>query len=222
MIDIYGDSTLIIDSFDKCNILIDTGETDESNKVVNYIKSKHIKRLDYVIITHSHNDHNGELKDITEEFNIVNLIQVNKYESLGEVKCGSLKLNFFDVSIPSSNPNEQSLVNLITLNDTKFLFTGDIEESNEVIFSQKYHLDIDYLKSPHHGSKTSSSTYLLDSVNTENVLISSYRYNTHGHPNNSVIDRYNDYNINVYRTDELGTIEIKYFLGYEFKKFHKP
>ena len=37
-IDIYGDSTLIIDSFNQCNILIDTGEHDDYDSVINYLK----------------------------------------------------------------------------------------------------------------------------------------------------------------------------------------
>ena len=53
-------------------------------------------------------------------------------------------------------------------------------------------------------------------------MISCYRNNLHGHPHDEIINRYEEANMEIYRTDELGTIEINYIFGYVYKKYHKP
>ena len=63
-LDVHGDSTLIKDSFDQCNILIDTGDVDQYDTVNKYILSKNISRIDYLIVSHFHSDHYGETQDM--------------------------------------------------------------------------------------------------------------------------------------------------------------
>ncbi len=53
-------------------LLVDTGDKDESNTVVNYLKALGVTRLD-VFVSHFHSDHFGELDDISGNFNIRNL-----------------------------------------------------------------------------------------------------------------------------------------------------
>lgn len=67
-----GDSTLIL--ADGMTVLIDTGENDSQNTLINYLKDKKIETIDYFIITHFDSDHFGEATEVLEEFTIVNLI----------------------------------------------------------------------------------------------------------------------------------------------------
>ncbi|MBQ8546413.1 MAG: MBL fold metallo-hydrolase [Clostridia bacterium] len=67
-----GDSTLIL--ADGMTVLIDTGENDSKNTLINYLKDKKIETIDYFIITHFDSDHFGEATEVLEEFAIVNLI----------------------------------------------------------------------------------------------------------------------------------------------------
>lgn len=222
MIDIYGDSILVIDSFDDCNILIDTGDVDDYDKVINYIKGRNIRRIDLLILTHEHDDHVGERNDLITGFKVNRVIdsETNVFED--EIKCGSLKLHFYKFYRSYSNENNHSLVFSLHINDDHYLFTGDMEKDKESEFLQLYDIDVDYLKSGHHGSITSSTNAFLDDINAENVLISSYRNNTHGHPHGDIIMRYQDKGMNIYRTDLLGTIEINYIFEIEYKNYHKP
>lgn len=65
--------------------------------------------------------------------------------------------------------------------------------------------DVDLLIAGHHGSKTSTSTQLLDAVRPETVIISVGR-NSYGHPSEEVLQRLEAYECEVYRTDENGTV----------------
>jgi competence protein ComEC len=63
------------------------------------------------------------------------------------------------------------------------------------------------LKSPHHGSRTSSSEAFLEAVDPHLVVISVGAENSFGHPSPEVIERYADHGLPVLRTDERGTVE---------------
>lgn len=75
---------------------------------------------------------------------------------------------------------------------------------------------------PHHGSRTSSTEELLNKTKPREAFISVGRNNSFGHPHKEVIERYNDRKINLYRTDELGLINlILYEKNYNIKSFLK-
>ena len=92
------------------------------------------------------------------------------------------------------------------------LFTGDIEEVAEKKILEEYKssniLNSLILKSPHHGSKTSSSEKFIKAVNPKVILIGVGKDNKFGHPNKEVLDTYKNQNIKIYRTDENGEIKI--------------
>ena len=67
-----GDATLII--ADEMTVLIDTGENDPANVLIDYIKDLKIKVIDYFIITHFDSDHFGEAEEVLNEFTVNNLI----------------------------------------------------------------------------------------------------------------------------------------------------
>jgi competence protein ComEC len=64
------------------------------------------------------------------------------------------------------------------------------------------------LKSPHHGSNTSSSEAFLDAVRPQIAVISVGEDNRFGHPSSAVLDRYAKHGITVLRTDRQGSIEL--------------
>ena len=67
-----GDSTLIF--ADGMTVLIDTGEKDDDNTMIKYLKDKSVETIDYFIITHFDSDHYGEATEVLEEFKVANLI----------------------------------------------------------------------------------------------------------------------------------------------------
>ncbi|MBE7467884.1 MAG: DNA internalization-related competence protein ComEC/Rec2 [Anaerolineae bacterium] len=105
-------------------------------------------------------------------------------------------------------PNNHSLVIRLEMGRISFLLTGDIEESVERnLVLEGAPLPATVLKSPHHGSKTSSSEMFLEAVNPQIVVISVGQDNDYGHPSPEVLERYEEHGFIVFRTDEQGTVE---------------
>lgn len=106
--------------------------------------------------------------------------------------------------------NQNSVVMQITWGNFRGLFTGDIGKKVEGILIEESELKpkLTYLKAPRHGSKTSSSQEFLDHVVPELVVVSVDRENSYGHPSPEVMDRFDDMEVGVYRTDEEGNIEL--------------
>lgn len=61
-----GDSILI--TTPTKSVLIDAGEKESAAAVTEFIRSKGIIRLDYIIATHPHSDHIGGMADVINEF----------------------------------------------------------------------------------------------------------------------------------------------------------
>jgi len=220
-LDVKGDSTIIIDRFDQCNIIIDTGEKDKYNSLINYLKSRNIKRIDYLIVSHYHSDHYGEVSDLLHEFNIVHLVNHNDHEYFNKnINCGNIAFFLYPNEIAYENENENSIVMSLFVSNKHYFFTGDIEDGREGSFN--YDIDVDYMKVPHHGSISSSSVDFIESVKPEEVFILVSRSNSHNHPSDVIIKRYEDLGIIVNRTDLDGSIVVTYFFGHEFKKSYTP
>ena len=127
---------------------------------------------------------------------------------------------YFDILWPSiqnkileSELNNNSLVCKMHYKNFTVLFTGDIEEIAEKEILQKYKnnkeiLSSTILKVAHHGSKTSSTQELLNAVKPKIALIGVGKNNKFGHPNDEVIERLNHIRTKIYRTDQMGEIEI--------------
>jgi len=100
-------------------------------------------------------------------------------------ELGSAAVEVVDVCAEEDN---DSLVLLITYGDTRFLFTGDIEEAAQKRISDKYEneldepFNIDLIKMPHHGSYTGTLYRFLRTFMPEYAVISVGKGNTYGHP----------------------------------------
>jgi competence protein ComEC len=106
------------------------------------------------------------------------------------------------------DPNDHSVVLHLQFGRISFLLPGDIEAPVEQeLVASGVPLAATVLKSPHHGSRTSSSEAFLEAVDPQLVVISVGAENSFGHPSPEVIERYAAYGLPVLRTDERGTIE---------------
>jgi len=223
-IDVNGDSTVIIDSFNRCNMVIDTGEYDEYDGVINFLKSKNVKRIDILIITHNHSDHYGEFDELTKNFKVINIITSFDDENLvsNNLKCGSIDLYVYPPSIKKLDENNYSVVLILYISNKNYLFTGDIEKVREEELLDYHFPNIDYLKVAHHGSITSSSNEFIEHIEPKKAIIIVARNNRHNHPSIEVVNRFEDRGITTSRTDLLGTIEHMYIFGKEFQRYNPP
>ena len=204
-----GDCTLITLPFHKGNILIDTGGSlysDVAKEIVYPVLSSYgISNLDLVILTHDDLDHSGAFDSLSSIITIHEVITL-KQESYD---VGNFKM--FDLLYESvfEDSNENSLTCCFSLYDSTFLVLGDIHSEQEEIIVTKYDdLHIDYLKLAHHGSNTSTSNHLLESVMCDYAMISCGKDNWYKHPSFEVIERLNGYKIDYLITSEVGMIEV--------------
>jgi competence protein ComEC len=131
----------------------------------------------------------------------------------------------FDVLWPTSefnrekvdNLNNASVVLLMRYKDFSALFMGDAEEDAEAemldytkkVFGKFSLFDgVNFLKSGHHCSKTSSSEEWIELTSPEVAVCSVGEGNTFGHPSNAVLKRYEEHSVKYSRTDLDGRVEV--------------
>ena len=210
------------------NMLIDAGNNEDGEKLVNYFKSIGIEEFTYVFATHPHEDHIGGMDDIINNFKIDNYYMSNKLSTTKTFmdvldaldgrnlkytvpnKGDTLKLGDANIKViypgdDKSNINDSSIVLKITYGKNSFLLTGDATSNVE---RKIYNEDIksDVLKVAHHGSSYSSTDVFLDKVKPYYAVISVGKNNIYNHPSNKTLEKLNKRNIKVYRTDLDGTI----------------
>ena len=221
-----GDSTLIHLPHNK-NILIDTGGKIDYNlsvNIINYMKSKGIKKLDYLVLTHGDYDHMGEAINLIENYKVDNVIfncgefnnleknlikilnkkKIRYYSCINELNINNYKLQFLNTKI-YNNENDNSSVIYLNYNNYKFLFMGDAGVDKEKDILEKYNLsNINVIKVGHHGSKTSSSKEYINEISPKYSIISVGKNNRYGHPNKEVLNNLEQ--SKIYRTDIDGSI----------------
>ena len=106
--------------------------------------------------------------------------------------------------------NDDSVVLEVVYGDVAMLLTGDISADIErAILPQLSLSRIRVLKAAHHGSRTSSSSALLEGWRPQIAAISCGRGNRFGHPTAEVLQRLESIGATVLRTDRDGQIRIE-------------
>lgn len=239
-----GDCSLIM--WEGAAMLIDSGESQYAEKVLEYLDGQGVERLDYVVATHPHSDHMGSMPDVISGIDVGKVIVPKVAEELTPTtvfydkfldaasakaikftaaKAGTVyTLNGTTAASVSKTPpsfeilgpvadyddlNNYSVTLKLTYGTTSYLFTGDIEKKAENdILESGADVDADVLKSPHHGSSTSSGEGFIDAVSPEICIIPCGDGNDYGHPHAEVVDLLEDYGVESYRTDQYGTVTV--------------
>lgn len=221
-----GDSCLIISPNRKDIILIDTGgivsysnnEYNVTDNIITFLKSKSIKIINLLILSHGDADHSKEVENLLTYANIekvnINKGEIKYYESIAikeipnkEYTPKNLNIKYLNYK-DYNDENANSLLTFITIYNKKIISFGDatIEAEEDII--SKYNLkNIDIAKLSHHGSNTSSSYKYLKTINPKYAIISSGRNNRFNHPHKEVLDNLNKLNIQYLNTQDSGTIE---------------
>ena len=226
-IDVGQADAIMIKENDKY-ALIDAGNNNDGNLLVDYFKKSGITDFEYVFGTHPHEDHIGGMDDIIDNFNIDNFYMPNAITTtktfedvldaldeknvelntptIGEkFNLGNAIFEVMYVGEDDNDLNNTSIVLKLTYGNNKYLFMGDATDSVEKDIIND-DIEADVIKIGHHGSKYSSTAEFIKKVNPEYAIISVGQNNSYDHPSTSTIDLLESNNIQIYRTDVDGTI----------------
>ena len=118
----------------------------------------------------------------------------------------------FTILAPSRNymeMNNNSIVIRVEHGENTFLFVGDAAEESEAdMLVSGLPLQAQVLKVGHHGSSSSTSKAFLDVVHPDYAVISCGRDNSYGHPTAETLTTLREAGVQVFRTDEQGSIVV--------------
>jgi competence protein ComEC len=228
-----GDSELIMLPDGK-TILIDGGSKGKSDEVMAELDKQKVKSIDYLFVTHAHEDHIGGLPDIIRNYDIGSvymqkastntaifrdLLQSikDKGETIKTIREGQLIIDDKDLKLSLqafnekaktySDMNNYSIVLRLVYGKTSYLFMGDaFTEIEKKLIADNDNLKSDVLKVSHHGSSYGSSLEFLKEVDPRYAVVSVGENNRYDHPHQETVDKLKGICDKVFYTDENGTV----------------
>ena len=206
---------------------------DVGEQVVSpYLWSRGIKRLDVIALTHAHHDHLDGLHSVMQNFRVGELWigrdeETHAFEDLlkearerGVPVVHEVSGSKFDwdgvtgdvlwpadLTPVNEASNDDSLVLRLEDGSVRFLLAGDIQKKVEQrLVKENPGITADFLKVPHHGSKTSSTPDFVAAVAPKVAVVSAGEANPFGHPAPGTVERYAQAGVRLLRTDRDGAV----------------
>lgn len=228
-----GDAILIQDN--DLQILIDGGRGRTVLNELGKFMPFGDRKIDFMIITHPDEDHMGGLLEIMGSYQVGHVMEsgvacekdiCQKWDNLiaeknipvtyarfgQEIILEDIKMSvlypFEDLKdVEMKELNDSSLVMKADIGGRTYLLTGDASETvEESLLQNNINLKADVLKVSHHGSKNSSTYEFLEAVSPKQAVIS-VGENSYGHPSEEILNRFQNMNAKIFRTDEMGSVE---------------
>ncbi|MEN5237752.1 MULTISPECIES: DNA internalization-related competence protein ComEC/Rec2 [Pseudomonas] len=196
------------------------GESDLGESVVlPTLRKLGVRQLDLMLISHAHADHAGGAGAVHRGLPVKRVLAGEAMAlaaGLHGQPCKSGErwqwdgVDFELWHWPGGpNSNERSCVLRVEANGERLLLAGDMEAGAERAWlAATEDPRIDWLQSPHHGSRTSSSEALIRAMAPRGVLISRGRHNGFGHPHPQVIERYRRQGMSIHDTALEGALRL--------------
>lgn len=214
---------MLYDTGFRANIRFDIGR----QVIVPYLRHAGINHLDLVVLSHDDRDHVGGFNAVAGEISIGEVMFMPgtalAYPTKSSICQSGRQWLWDDVQFAVLYPldeilkseNNRSCVIRISRGRHAVLLTGDIEAEAERQLSLKYgsKLNSTVMSSPHHGSATSSTMALLESVAARHVVHSAGYRNRFGFPHIEVRQRYEKQNTRQWRNDKHGMVRFTFFRG---------
>lgn len=233
-IDVGQGDSILIQTPDGANILIDAGIQSAGEKVVSFLKSKDVGKLDLVVATHPHADHIGGLIPVLNAFKVDKFVDsgnahttqtyidlltiIDKKDipfeipSIGQVYHfdNDFKMTVLHVDSNAIDLNDASMVIKADYHHVSFMLTGDAEQDIEnSLTASSFDLKSTILKAGHHGSHTSSTQAFLNVVKPDATILSYGKGNSYGHPHIDAVNRLRQVGSDIYSTAASGDITVK-------------
>lgn len=207
--------------------LVDCGGgsgTAAADAAAEMLLSQGVHRLDGIVLTHLDQDHINGLSYLLTRVKTHSLLfapdeeeeliyelplqdtAVSYVDSTQAIPVGSGTLTLYPPA-PECKENDYCICVLFAVENYDILITGDRTATGEWDLVRSAELPyVDILIAGHHGSKYSTSQFLLDAVRPETVVISAGKNNLYGHPAPELLERLKLYHCRILRTDLDGTV----------------
>lgn len=229
----------------KCAMLVDAGPIGSGTRLNRLFEREGVERLDYVIITHPHQDHYGGLKSIARK------MPIREFSDNGDVNseergfqdysqlqydlpysvigagdswmCGDLAV---DVLHPAAeydsgkDYNSRSLALNVSYRGFSLLLMGDVAGPGEKQMLRESPVPLaSVIQLGHHGAEDSTSFELLKRVRPT-IAVISVGPNNIGAPSPGVLGRLAENKIRAFRTDIEGTVRLRVAENGNFRVTH--
>lgn len=237
-IDVGQGDAMLVTTPHRRAILIDTGGVFSDSSgfdvgrqvVLPYLKHYGVTELDYLVLTHGHQDHAGGSAAIAAAIPVRTImlpresyaqpVQALLYRTRNSTVVPmydnqtinldgvQMEIVYAPGEMRRRRPgNEVSSVIRLSYGQHSFLVTGDLEAKGESdIVAAGRNVASTVLKVGHHGAKTSSTPEFIELVQPQYAVISVGYNNMYGHPHQEVLDRLAARGTRVYRTDRDGAV----------------
>lgn len=214
-------------------LIYDGGERDTSSFVVAYLQEQGITEIDYLISSHYDADHVSGLIGCLNAFDVKNVIgsdyvhdskiytsfmttvedaglEVQHPEVGTQFQMGEAVITILSPAEIVNDSNSNSVAIKLTYGESDFIFTGDADyKSEKDMIASGIDLDCEVLSVGHHGSASSTSEKFLRATTPVYAVISCGEGNSYGHPHKETIQLLNDFQVEILRNDEKGTIVVE-------------
>lgn len=222
-----GKADAIVVEMEDHTMVIDTGEEDDGQELVDFLKKRNRKLVDALIITHFDRDHVGGADTLLAGFPVARVL-IPDYEgssaeytdfisSMGKTSISperlssSLTFAFGEAMVTVDPPgsyeipagaveydNNFSLITTITLGSNRMYFTGDIEKERiQKLLENESVKKCIFLKVPHHGIYNTALEDLIKVLNPKYAVICS----SDKHPaENATLELLKAYGVNILET----------------------
>lgn len=230
-----GDS-IFIQTKDNFQVLIDGGPNSVVLEKLGHQMPFYDRTIELMVLTHPDRDHLFGLLDVLKRYNVKNILwtgvvkdtgewreweklieqeganiiiaQAGQKINLGKPNLYLLVLHPFESLLGREvkDSNDTSVVAKLVSKYKSFLFVGDLSSKEE---NELTDVDVDVFKVAHHGSKNSTSEEFLQLVTPDTAVIS-VGENSYGHPAEEVLQRLEQFGIQVLITKEVGDVKFTF------------
>jgi competence protein ComEC len=208
--------------------------------VIPNLRDHGLDYLDRLVISHSDSDHSGDWTGFEQRFTVQQIdsgeeaffparLGVNGCRAGQNWQWDGVRFEYLHPlqARSGSSSNNRSCVLKVSTAGQSVLIPGDIERSVELDLVLRYgsQLQASVLIAPHHGSSTSSSWPWVKTVRPDAVVFAVGYKNRFGHPKAEVLERYRQFDAEIYRSDTHGAISFELrkgeWLPVRYQRQHK-